>query len=310
VYLIVRQHVPYQRAAELLCDWFGIGISTGTLVTFVAHAGAELEPFLDEVHRQICGSEVVHFDETGARVDGRLRWLHGASTQALTFFSINDSRGYEGINHGGVLPQFGGIAIHDGWHCYRKYQSATHALCNVHHLRDLQGVIEQDQERRQTWAVQMDQLLRTLNSTVQNAKHDGHESLDPLQLAGAHACYQQIIALGHHQNPAPTVRTGKRGPIRKSHAANLLARLDRDPHQVLRFASDFRVPFDNNLIERDIRMVKLQQKISGCWRSTTGANRFLAIRAYISTAAKHGHDITHVLSRLAAHDPWMIPTAT
>lgn len=153
----------------------------------------------------------------------------------------------------------------------------------------------------------MDRLLRALHSTVEQAKADGHDALDPLQLAGYHAAYQQIITLGHRQNPPPTVRTGKRGPIRKSHAANLLHRLDRDRLQLLRFAHDFRVPFDNNLIERDIRMVKLQQKISGSWRTTQGADRFLAIRAYISTATKHGHHITRILSQLAARDPWMLP---
>jgi transposase len=241
-------------------------------------------------------------------VQGRTRWLHAASTSLATCFAIHDSRGVQGIDHAGVLPNFTGIAIHDGYHCYRKYPNATHALCNAHHLRDLLGVIEQDEHQTQTWAIQMDRLLRALSTTVEQATHDGHSSLDPLQLAGYHAAYQQIITLGHRQNPPPTVRTGKRGPTRKTHAANLLHRLDRDRHHALRFAHDFRVPFDNNLVERDIRMVKLQQKISGCWRTTTGADGFLALRAYISTAAKHGHHVTQALTQLAARNPWPIPT--
>lgn len=307
IYLIARQHLPYQRAAELLYDWFGVRISTATLVAFVAQGAADLEPFLDQVHRQICGSEVVHFDETGARVAGRTRWLHAASTERATCFAIHDSRGVAGIDHAGVLPRFTGIAVHDGYHCYRNYPTATHALCNAHHLRDLLGVIEQDEHHKQTWAVQMDRLLRTLSTTVEKDRADGHLSLDPLQLAGYHAAYHQIIALGHSQNPPPTTRTGKRGPIKKTHAANLLHRLDRDRYQLLRFATDFRIPFDNNLVERDIRMVKLQQKISGSWRTTTGADRFLALRAYISTAAKHGHHVTQALTQLAAREPWTIP---
>ncbi len=310
IYLIARQHLPYQRAAELLYDWFGVRISTATLVAFVAQGAADLGPFLSDIHRQIRESEVVHFDETGARVDGRIRWLHAASTWRLTCFALHDSRGLKGIDHAGVLPNFKGVAIHDGHHPYRHYQDATHALCNVHHLRELLGIIEQDKPGKQTWARQMDGLLRALNITVEHAKAHGHDELTPLELAAYQAAYQQIITLGHHQNPPPAIRTGKRGPIAKTPAANLHARLDRYRHHVLRFAHDFRVAFDNNLVERDIRMVKLQQKISGCWRTTTGAHQFLAIRAYISTATKHGHHITPILTDLAARTPWTLPAAT
>jgi transposase len=307
VYLTARQHLPYQRAAELFCDWFGVRISTGTLAAFVAQGADDLGPFLDEVHERLCRAEVAHFDETGARVEGRLRWLHGASTSRLTYYAIHDRRGVQGINHAGVLPNFAGIAIHDGFHCYRQYPLAEHALCNAHHLRELLGVIEQDQHGRQTWAREMDRLLRALNRAVENAKAQDRPALSPRQLARYHARYRKIITLGQRQNPPPTIRTGKRGPIAKTPAANLLTRLDRDRDQVLRFANDFRVPFDNNLIERDIRMIKLQQKISGCWRTTTGADRFLAIRAYISTAGKHGHHVTRALTQLAARKPWTIP---
>lgn len=307
IYLIARQHLPYARAAELLFDWFGVGISTGTLAAFVAQGAEDLTAFLDEVHRQICDSQVAHFDETGARVDGRLRWLHGASTSRLTYYAIHERRGVEGINHAGVLPNFAGIAIHDGWIAYRNYPHATHALCNAHHLRELLGVIEQHRDGRQTWAREMEKLLRAVNAAVQKAKAGGQPALTPRQLARYRARYRKIIAIGERQNPPPAVRTGKRGPIAKTTVANLHARLDRDHEQVLRFAHDFRVPFDNNLIERDIRMVKLQQKISGCWRTTTGADRFLALRAYISTAGKHGHHVTHALTQLAARQPWTLP---
>ena len=307
IYLIARQHLPYARAAELLFDWFGVRISTGTLTAFVAQGADDLAAFLDEVHDQICSSEVAHFDETGARVQGRLRWLHGASTSRLTYYAIHERRGVEGINHAGVLPHFTGIAIHDGFHCYRQYPNATHALCNAHHLRELLGVIEQDPDGKQTWVREMDRLLRALNRAVEKATADDRPALSPRQLARYRARYRKIIALGQRQNPPPTVRTGKRGPIAKSTPANLLARLDRDHDQVLRFAHDFRVPFDNNLIERDIRMVKLQQKISGCWRTTIGADRFLALRAYISTSGKHGHHVTRALTQLAAREPWTLP---
>lgn len=154
----------------------------------------------------------------------------------------------------------------------------------------------------------MDRLLRDLHTTVQQAKSQDEDWLEPIVIAGYRAAYEQIITLGNRQNPPPTVRLTRRGLIAKTPAANLLQRLDDHREEVLRFSHDFRVPFDNNLAERDIRMIKIQQKISGSWRTTTGAEHFLALRAYISTARKQGHHIIDALTRLAAHDPWLPAT--
>lgn len=308
VYLIAAQHLPYKRAAGLLSDWLGAPLSPGTLIAFVKDGANDLDGFLDRVHQQIIDSPIVHFDETGVRAGGRGRWLHSSSTKTLTFYALHDRRGTQGIDHAGVLPHFGGIAVHDGWPQYRAYTSATHALCNAHHLRELLAIIEQDPER-QSWAAKIDMLLRALHATVQEAKTAGEQSLDPWTLAGYRAAYEQIIVLGHQQSPPGTIPTGKRGVIKQTPARNLLVRLDRDREQILRFAHDFRVPFDNNLAERDLRMIKIQQKISGCWRTTIGADRFLALRSYISTSRKQGHDIIDVLARLAKHQPWLPATA-
>lgn len=308
VYLIAVQHLPYKRAAGLLSDWLGAPLSAGTLVGFVRDGADDLGVFLDRVHGQIVGSPVVHFDETGVRAGGRGRWLHSASTETLTFYALHDRRGTEGIDHAGVLPHFRGIAVHDGWPQYRAYTSVTHALCNAHHLRELLAIIEGDPEG-QSWAVKIDMLLRALHATVQEAKAAGEQSLDPWTLAGYRAAYEQIVALGHQQNPPPTKRTGRRGPIGRSASANLLRRLDEQREHVLRFAHDFEVPFDNNLAERDLRMIKIQQKVSGCWRTTTGADRFLALRSYISTSRKQSRDMIDALARLAKHQPWL-PTTT
>jgi transposase len=167
-------------------------------------------------------------------------------------------------------------------------------------------VIEQHpDDPQQSWAVRMDRLLRDLHTAVQRTRASGEDRLKPSELAGYRAAYEQTIALGNHHNPAPTIKTGKRGVIKQTPARNLLVRLDRDREQVLRFAHDFRVPFDNNQAERDIRMIKLQQKISGCWRTITGAEQFLALRAYLSTARKNQHPITHALTALATRDPWL-----
>ena len=308
IYLVAAQHLPYKRAAGLLADWLGAPLSPATLVAFVKDGADDLGAFLDRVHEQISDSPVVHFDETGVRAGGRGRWLHSSSTQTLTFYALHDRRGTEGIDHAGVLPNFQGIAVHDGWPQYRAYTSATHALCNAHHLRELLAIIEGDPES-QSWAAKIDVLLRALHGTVEQAKAVGEQSLDPWTLAGYRAAYEQIIALGHQQNPPPTKRTRKRGPIGRSTSANLLRRLDEQREQVLRFAHDFQVPFDNNLAERDIRMIKIQQKVSGSWRTTTGAHRFLALRAYISTSRKQGRDTIDTLSRLAKHQPWLPATA-
>jgi transposase len=308
VYLVAVQHLPYQRAAQLLDDWLGAPLSTGTLVEFVKSAASDLDEFLDLVHEQLTRSPIVHFDETGARVAGRGRWLHCASTETWTFYALHDRRGTEGIDHAGVMPRFHGIAVHDGWPQYRSYTQATHALCNAHHLRELLGVIEQHTDGKQSWANHMDALLRALHEEVKAAKTADEDWLDPVMLACYRLAYEQIVTLGHRQNPPPTVRTGKRGPIGRSISANLLRRLDEQREQVLRFAHDFQVPFDNNLVERDIRMIKIQQKISGSWRTTTGADSFLALRAYISTTRKQGRDILDALARLADHRPWL-PTA-
>ena len=309
LYLIARQHLPYARTARLFTDWLGAPVSTGTLASYVAKGAGDLGGFLDEVHRQLVAAPVAHFDETGARVEGRLRWLFSSSTDQLTLFSLHDKRGFDGLDHAGVLPAFAGIAVHDGFKPYRRYTTARHALCNVHHLRELLGIIEPDPaDPKIAWALRMDRFLRDLQTAVADAKAAGRTGLHRDELASYRAGYAQIIADGNRLDPPGTIRTGKRGVIRQTPARCLLTRLDHYREDVLRFANDFRVPFDNNLAERDIRMIKLQQKISGSWRTSAGANHFLALRAYLSTAHKQGRHTIDVLTRLAASDPW-IPQA-
>lgn len=304
IYLVCYQHLPYQRAARLLADWLGAAVSTGTLKTIVERGAEDLDEFLEIVRGQLIDAPVAHFDETGARADGGLRWVHSACTELLTLYRLHDRRGIDGIDHLGVLGDFTGVAVHDGWPTYRKYADATHALCNVHHLRELLGAIERDGDS-QSWAAAMDTLLRELKTAVDDARARGQSALPAAALAAFCARYEQIIALGHRQNPPPTERTGKRGPIGRSKTANLHARLDQHRDEVLRFAHDFRVPFDNNQAERDLRMVKLQQKISGCWRTISGAEGFLALRSYLATSAKHGLHPLGALGRLAEHNPWL-----
>jgi transposase len=300
IYLVSYQHLPYERAAEILSDWAGAPISVGTLRAFVAQGADGLEQFLAEIRSQLAGAEVAHFDETGGRVDGRLGWIHSASTETLTLLSVHRKRGVEAMLDAGVLGGFRGVAVHDGWAPYRQFIEALHALCGAHHLRELIAAEEQGQ----AWALGMGCLLLDTKDLVAQAKAAGRERLSRRVLAELHSSYREVIALGYEENPGLAGEHDGRRP-KRTKAQNLLLRLDQREREVLRFAHDFRVPFDNNLSERDLRMVKLQQKISGCWRTTEGAEHFLAIRSYISTARKQGQRPIDVLTQLAAGRPWL-----
>ena len=301
LYLAVYQHLPYGRIAQLLADCYGAALSTGTLQTIVCSGAAGLEPFLAELRGQLVGSPVVQLDETGARVAGRLHWVHAATTRTLALYGLHRRRGREGIDALGVLPDFQGVAVHDGWTPYRAYTGCTHALCNGHHLRELAAAEERG---NQPWAAGMALLLVELKDTVEATSEAGQQALDPATLERYRSRYRQIIAAGYSQNPEPQ-RTGKRGRPRQGKTRSLLLRLDHHQDDVLRFTSDPNVPFDNNLAERDIRMIKLQQKISGCWRSRDGAESFLALRSYIQTARKQRQNVLAVLHATVQGEPWL-----
>lgn len=303
IYLVCYQHLPYERAAQLLSDWVGASVSVASLQSFIRQGAAGLEQFLAVLRGQLKDSEVVGFDETGARIDSHLGWVHSASTQLLTLYSMHAKRGTDGIDAAGVLPGFHGIAVHDGWAPYRSYEAALHALCNAHHLRELIAAGEAGQR----WAGVMIEVLLDAKNRVQLARAAGYDHLMPDALIAIAASYGDVIAAGYDENPVLIdEHTGPRP--KRTKAQNLLLRLDERETETLRFAHDFRVPFDNNQSERDLRMIKLQQKISGCWRTSHGAARFLAIRSYISTARKQGHSPLRTLTELTAGTPW-VPAA-
>jgi len=303
IYLVSYQHVPFERAAEILTDWARAPISVATLQTFLAQGADGLDGFLEEIRAQLAGARVAHFDETGGRIEGRLGWIHSASTETLTLLVAHRKRGVEAMRDAGVLGGFRGVAVHDGWAPYRRFQDAQHALCGAHHLRELKGAHEQGQ----LWALGMILLLLDTKHAVVEAKAAGRERLAANALGELHASYRTVIETGYEENPGLAHQDAGRRP-KRTKAQNLLLRLDKREQEALRFAHDFRVPFDNNLSERDLRMIKLQQKISGCWRTREGAERFLAIRSYISTARKQGHRPLEVLGMLTAGEPW-IPSA-
>ncbi|MHB8312699.1 MAG: IS66 family transposase [Candidatus Dormibacteria bacterium] len=300
-YLVVRQHIPVARVTELLRDAFGAPVSTGTVVAMVREGAGRLEAVLAAIRDRLAGADVVHADESGLRVQARLNWVHSNSTDALTLYHLDQRRGTAAMDAMGVLEHLTGVLVHDGWAPYRKYTKVSHALCNAHHIRELEAATEAG---GQPWASDMITLLSDTWQLVLTTKAAGHSTLSAEELGHLRAAYRRIILAGQAVNlPAPP--TGRKGRPRRTKAANLLSRLDIYEDDVLRFAHDFRVKFDNNLAERDIRMVKVQQKVSGGFRSREGAEAWLAIRSYLSTAAKNGVNLFDALQRLCVGDPWM-----
>jgi len=240
-YLVVRQHIPIKRVAELLSDGYGIPVSTGAIVAMVQEGATRLYAFLASLRDQLAHADVVHADETGLRVEASLYWVHSASTASPTLYHLNKKRGTVAMDAMGVLQHLSGVLVHDGWSSYRKYTAVSHVLCNAHHLRELDGVAEVE---GQGWATDMVALLADTWHRALDLKETGATSFSATELASFRATYNTIIATGHVANPAPPP-FGKRGRTKKTKAANLLQRLDIYADDVLRFATDFRVSFDN-----------------------------------------------------------------
>jgi transposase len=303
VYLKHYQFIPYERTCELLADLFGCPMSEGALATILAKSHELAAEPAAKIKTLIERAPVVHFDETGSRVEGKRWWMHSASTAGATHYDVHRKRGGEAIDEIGILPDFKGRAIHDFWKPYFGY-TCPHGLCNAHHLRELTFVHEQLKE---DWAKRMIDCLLDMKEA---ADQSGRTSspLSKTRIRAFERRYQSILDEGYAANPLkplPTRAKKKRGRRKKSKARNLLERLDHHRSEVLAFLYDFEVPFDNNLAERDIRMMKVQQKISGTFRSEEGARAFCRIRGYISTARKNAVGAMDALTRLFEGNPFV-----
>lgn len=308
VYLKSEQFLPYERERQLLADLFELPISTGTLQNFVATAAKRVKPATDAVKEAITQADVAHADETGFYINGQRHWLHSVSTATLTYYEPHPNRGHKATEAIGILPEFGGTLVHDNWATYFKYQGLHHALCNAHHLRELTAVIENDQQR---WARLMRAFLLAAKQLVDEAALLPPKTLPPDCLQRIDTLYEAIVACGMAENPLPDSQPApkKRGRRKKAKPRNLVERFARHKGDILRFIHDFKVPFDNNLAERDIRMMKVQQKISGCFRSWQGAQQFCLLRAYISTIRKQGLNVWQALGSLF-DGPILLPRLT
>lgn len=301
VYLSQQQLLPYERTCDLLGELLGCPISQGTLANIIAHCHEDIEAPVAQIKKQVTQAPVTHFDETGSRVDKKLWWLHAASTERLTYYDIHPKRGSEAMDAIGILPGFTGRAIHDAWRPYLTYE-CDHGLCNAHHLRELTFVHEQHQ---QEWAGQMKDFLQEIKKAVDQARPTTNH-LSQARIKAFQDTYQRILDDGYAANPPPIPPlTKKRGRPKKTKPRNLLERLDKHRDQVLAFTKDFSVPFDNNQAERDIRMMKVQQKISGPFRTPHGAQAFCRIRSYISTARKNAIGALDALTRVFAGNPFV-----
>ncbi|MEL6606416.1 MAG: IS66 family transposase [Cyanobacteria bacterium J06614_10] len=302
VYLMNAQLLPSDRTREVLSEVFGCELSEGTLYNARTQCYEQLAPVEAQIKQSLRTATVLHGDETGLRINCKLWWLHVASTAALTDYFVHPKRGREAIDEMEVLANFKGISVHDGWVSYFTY-SCTHALCNAHHLRELRFIAER---YKQAWAAAMMKLLTTIKVQVDSAKAQGHTALSKQQLTGFQVLYQALLTNGFQANPPPPIAADapkRKGRKKQSPPKNLLDRLKRHEAAVLAFMRDFRVPFDNNQAERDVRMMKLKQKISGCFRSADGARQFCRIRGYISTLRKQGLPVLDALKRTFIGSP-------
>ncbi len=299
VYLLVAQFGAQKRVARAVADLFGVPISQGSVAALTARAARRLEgDFLAVLRTALAGAVLAHFDETGFRVAGKLHWVHSISTGKYSLLYVHPRRGRAAMDDGGVLPVFTGIAVHDAWAPYDCYQQATHALCCAHLLREL--IAARDMDPAATWALQGIRALMELKTAADTAVAADYDRIAADVLAAGVASFRHAALVGIKDH------TAQRTPIgRKLHALarRMLKRID----DYLRFAHDLRCPFDNNAAEREVRMVKVRQKVSGAMRTLTGAEHFCHLRSYLATATKHGINQLHALVQLAAGQPW-IPT--
>jgi len=305
-YLNQYQLLPLERVSETFEDFYGQGLADGTIVEVLQEAAERVACVNAAVKKHLTElAKIVHFDETGLRISGKLYWLHVACTRLLTYYEVHGERGKKAMDRIGILPNFCGTAIHDGLKSYFAYAEERHGLCNEHHRRELEFIGER---YPQDWVPKFTDLLFEIKAAVDLARIT-LPCLSETQLSDFNRRYDELIEQGLRANPPPPeepeTAKKKRGCKKQSPPKNLLDRLHDHKSAVLAFMNDFNVPFDNNQAERDIRMMKVKQKVSGCFRSERGAKAFCQIRSYISTARKNGQNVLAALRLAFAGTPFL-----
>ena len=308
VYLLDRQHLPVERTAELLADLLGVEVSTGWLCQVQLEAAAKLAPFITELKDRISQEPVVHADETGTRVRTVKHWMHTLSTRLLTLIAVHPNRGRKALEDIGVLGVYAGTVVHDGYASYDLYDDVIHAQCGHHYLRHLNSVGQTAEFG--PWTAQMKAVLLDAKQASEQAARMGSGPLTQRSSGRVRRRYRSAMNLAFSllpEGPPPPRRHSGGWSDARRKAWNLAIRFRDEQDQVLRLLDDTRVPFDNNEAERSLRMVKLHDKISGCFHSLAGAEAFAAIRSYLQTAAKHGKNLLKVLHQLFITGPWLPP---
>lgn len=278
--------VSINRTHEILSSVFNIPLATGTIKNMVTRCAESLKDTYERIRLKMVILGLIHCDETGSRVDGKTCWVHVASDRDYTYLTINQKRGQIDMDAADVLPHARGIIVHDCWGSYWKYQNVTHAICCAHLLRELNGVIENHPE--QTWATRFKKLLLDMKKVRDKALLSNKDEVSYYHRHKFDMEYDAIIKTAYKENPLPETPMKKRGRKKKSKVLNLICRLDNYKGSVCLFIKNLCVPFDNNQAERDLRMVKVKTKVSGCFRSEEGAQEYLTIMSYIGSARKHG----------------------
>jgi transposase len=284
--------LPYERCRELLRDWFDLRPAAATLTRVVGECAGRLVRHEAQAKAGLRQAAVIHVDETGVRVAKRGQYVHVTSNARLTYYHCHSRRGRVALDEIGILARYAGTCVHDGFKAYQHYSQCRHSLCGAHLLRELTYLSEASAEER-SWAEPLSALLLEMKQAADDARSSGRNGVNRAQLQALGQRYDELtLAQWERHQASPG------GSALWKQGRSLLSRLRLQRAEVLRFLADLRVPFDNNQAERDLRMIKLQQKIGGCFRTATGATQFCRIRGYLSTRRKHGQAVLRALEGL------------
>ncbi len=296
--------VSVNRIHEILGGVFNIPLSTGTIKNIVSRCAEKIKPVLSIIRQKLFESPIVHCDETGTNIDGKLHWVHNTSNDKYTYMTVSNKRGYEGIQSVGILTDYHGITVHDCWESYWKFDDMTHAVCCAHLLRELNGVIENHPEQK--WAGKFKSLLLRMKKAKDKAIAKGKQALSIFTVQKYKREYDGILELAYDENPVEKPNKKKRGRVKRGKILSLIDRLQKHKGAVCLFLENLNVPFDNNQAERDIRNIKTKTKVCGCFRSTNGAEEYMKLMSFISTARKNGIDSYHAVKlALSGQNDWL-----